>query len=567
MRKNEKPAGMARGVSGAPRLMSVAAAVLALCGAANVSAFEIDSGNDDLKIRFDNQIKLNVIARATGVDPGLGNNPAFDESSYRAPKSGDVAGERIDWMGELDLDYKGQYGARVSAAAWYDRKYDDHRVAANPGLPASASNFKNINNELSAFAQRFYNGPSGEFLDAFVWGNFQLGETDLGLKVGRHTQLWGEVVFTSANSIAFSQAPTDGLKQAVSPGATAKETAMPTNQITANWQLNDRFSLSGQYALEWRNSRMSEGGTLFGSDALLDGNQLINGAASMAREAAIEGDKGSWGLAARWRPAVEWLDSRNVMLGAYYRKFDDQTTTWSTNTYISGGPKGRAVYAKDIELFGLSSNWNVGGTAVGAEASYRKNTPLVTSGFTTAALGYEGARGNTWHLLGNTTTVFNPNGFWDTASLVVELSYQHLDKVTVNPGLFKSNLTQAACASNTIAQGCATRNSTQLAINFGPSWQQVWPSTDLSASVTYMRGLRGNAATGGVNEGFQVIVLGLTAEYKSVHRFSATYTNYDGKRNYGAGSGTSNGLAYQAFNGGASLDDRDFVSLTYQYNF
>lgn len=564
-----------------PRFRKTGVATL-LAGASlwagNGHAFVIASDNPDVQMRFDNTIRYNAAWRVAHRNPGIGNNPAFDESEYLFG-NGDMITNRIDLFSEFDFTYR-DMGFRVSGAAWYDDRYGINDKS-NPLLPAP--NY--IGNRFSDYVQRYYAGPSGEFLDAFVWKNFSLGGTDLAVKAGRHAVLWGEATFpvASANSVAADMAPSDQQKQVLSPGATAKETTLPINQLTGTWQLTSAVSLSGQYTFEWRPTRVPEGGTYFGfADAVLFGPDLANGGPAngaltgprVPLAQPIEGDRGDIGLSLRWTP--EWLDYGS--LGFYYRKFDAKFPTWPADTFLAPGPQARAVYAKDISLWGISYGATIASTAVGMEISHRHNTPLNmnAAAITNAALGFEGPRGDTWHALINTTTPFNKTDYWTSAALVLELTYQELDKVTSNPGMYKSRAytllpgnsagVRAACTVDDIVKGCSTDSAWHFALLFQPVWAQVFPSMDFTGTFVLQTGLKGNAPTTGIAEGATTLNLGLQIDYAVVNRFNISYTNFYGKRKYlGA---TSAAGPFQSANGaGAIYDDRDFVSFTYSRTF
>lgn len=545
------------------RLSKLALVVAGCTGSVGTAqAADIPMSNPDLEMRWDNTLRYNAGWRVKDRDPSLANNPANDEAEFLFDK-GDMINNRLDLYSELDVSYQKRVGARVSGALWYDERYGD----TGRSHPLLADRASYPGNRFSSYIKRYYSGPSGEFLDAFVWGNFMLGETDLALKLGRHAQLWGEAVFptASANSVAFAQAPSDGLKSSTSPGATAKESTIPMNQLTGTWQLTDRLSVSGLYTLEWRESRVPEGGTFLGlSDALLKGPVRL--APGVPWGDPEEGEKGDWGVTVRWRPS--FMDEPN--LGLYYRKFDDKGPSWAAQqVQLPGSPlEARTVHARDIEVWGVSIGTTVMGHALGAEVSHRRNTPLLSaSPRFTAPSDFEGARGDTWHFLVNSASLFGKSKFFDSAALIMELTYQKLDKVTKNKAHFRSAATMpGACGVETIVKGCATDDAWHFALLFNPSWLQVFPSTDLSMPIVFQTGLDGNAATGGINEGASVFRIGLAADYRLRHKVELAYTNYWGKsKDLGqvspAGSFvTTNGAL-------AAYKDRDNVTLTYTFSF
>ena len=195
------------------------------------------------------------------------------------------------------------------------------------------------NNRFNDQVNRFVHGPSGEVLDAFVWSNFDLGSVPVNVKLGRHTVVWGEGMFIGAHAISYGQSPVDGMKAVSSPGIETKETFLPINQLTFKAQVTDKLSLAGQYALDWKATRVPYAGTyLMGADnapgvdrfALTPCNPALGpySCLAMANTAVkTSGDK-NWGLSARLD--VDAIDST---LGAYYRQFND--TNPETGIYIS----------------------------------------------------------------------------------------------------------------------------------------------------------------------------------------------------------------------------------------
>ena len=76
------------------------------------------------------------------------------------------------------------------------------------------------------------------------------------------------------------------------------------------------------------------------------------------------------------------------------------------------------------------------------------------------ALGYDtGAVGNTWHAVVNGVYLLPYTSFWDTGSLVAEMAYSRLDKITKNEELYRGE-GYAACVNvnEDMSDGCSTDN-------------------------------------------------------------------------------------------------------------
>jgi hypothetical protein len=167
--------------------LAAAAAAAIVLAAAPAEAFEFDTGNPDLTVRWDNTPRFNLGMRTEQRDDLIGNNQLYDEGTYSFDR-GDVVAARVDWFSELDVVYQKRYGARVSAQAWYDGAYGNYG-RSNPRFAAIASY---PDNRYSDYTRDLYRGADAEFLDAFVFGRFDLGDVPLTVKLGRHSLYWGE---------------------------------------------------------------------------------------------------------------------------------------------------------------------------------------------------------------------------------------------------------------------------------------------------------------------------------------------------------------------------------------
>jgi len=548
---------------------------MALFAAGNASAFEIETGNPDLAVRWDNTVRYNVAQRTQERDRAIGGTNTFDEGTYSFNR-GDLVANRFDVLSELDFIYKKDQGFRVSAAAWYDAAYGD-KGHSNPALAANASY---PNNEYSAFTKRYYKGLSGEILDAFVFANFDAGKVPVKAKAGRHAVVWGESLFLGGalHSVSYAQTPLDLQKGFATPGVEAKELFRPLNQVSAQAQLTDNFSVAGQYFLQWEPYRFPEGGTYLGPiDGLFNGPSRLQNGFNQG-QAVNPPQSGEYGLSAHWQ--VEAIDAN---LGFYYRRYADKIpqilrTSSAPLTY-------NLVYADKIDLFGVSLAKNIGGVSVGAELSYRRNTPLQTPLFrNVAATGVpaagetSGARGDTMHGLVNVLGVIPKTALFDSASYAAELTWATWTKVRSGAGNFQAPGYATAvgipggavCDANTPGtkgakwSGCVTNNYFGLALAFTPTWYQVLPGVDLSLPLTYSRGLSGNAPTiFGGNEGLGNYSVGLGADIFQKHRVDLKYYQY-----FGDTQSNAAGTAIVTQNGFTSLlKDRGFVSLTYKTTF
>ena len=124
-------------------------------------------------------------------------------------------------------------------------------------------------------------------------------------------------------------------------------------------------------------------------------------------------------------------------------------------------------------------------------------------------------------------------------------------KVTQNQAVFKGNSSYTDIDK-------VSKNYFGLGVNFTPTWFQVHPGIDLSAPLTWSRGLSGNSAVllGG-SKGAGTWSAGIAADVYQKHKIQLSYNGYFG--NY---STTATGAMNVPNSPFAALSDRGWVSLT-----
>lgn len=205
---------------GVMRMHPIAAAVaMAVFAAGNAAAFEIDTGNPDVSVRWDNTVRYNAGWRVQDRNAVIGNSFKTDEGTYSFDK-GEMVANRVDILSEFDFIFKKNFGFRVSGAGWYDGAYG----STSNGNPALAGRESYVGRQYSDYTKRFYHGPSGEILDAFVFANFNAGEVPVRVKAGRHSVFWGESLFLGGalHGVSYGQNPLDLQKGFATPGTDRK---------------------------------------------------------------------------------------------------------------------------------------------------------------------------------------------------------------------------------------------------------------------------------------------------------------------------------------------------------
>lgn len=547
--KNMSKQGRALVVRGSMTLLALSIAGQAL-GAA------IELGNPDLRLRWDNTVRYNLGMRMEGQDSRILNNPNYDESDGKFDRH-DIVTNRLDLLSEIDLSYRKTWGARVSAAGWYDHAYHDNSVDSHAaGLPTSYNN-----DHYSSEVQRYVEGPSGEILDAFVWHNFRLGETLVNVKLGRHTNFWGEGLLFGAHAISYSQAPLDGVKAVTSPGIETKEVFLPIGQVSAKAQVTPNLTLAGQYFYEWDYTRIPYGGTYFGAaDPFFEGPDrlpLAPGFAFQRGKSRFGRDTANFGVMAKYN-----VEAIETSIGMYYRQFDDYQPWFAPQVDPMAGEY-RLVYPRDVKLAGLSFSRMFDTVSVAGELSYRKDGALNAVGID--GLDNEGPRGDSLHFVTNAIYGLPRNFISKNGTLIAEFAYSRLQHVTKHEELYLQE-GSANCidprvstpGSGDKSDGCSTRDYAAVAVNYTPQYLSVFPSWDMDVPLTVNYGLHGNAATaGGGNEGALTWSAGVRLTYAQRFEFGLRYADS------GAQSKTLPGNVVGG-NGAVGGTDRGWLAFTFK---
>jgi hypothetical protein len=589
-------------------------------------AFEINTGIEDLTMRWDNTIRYNLGIRAQKQNPQILGNPNFDDGD-RNFSNGSIVTNRFDVLSEFDFIYKRSYGFRVSAAGWWDPAYS---TRLNDRLTATANTLVDglpVAGELSPYTKRYSKGASGEVLDAFVFANFDAGNFPISVKAGQHTVFWGDSLLLGGaiHSVSYAQNSLDIQKGFATPGAEAKELFRPKGGVTLQVQPTNELSVAGQWFYNWQPARLPESGAYltisdglnFGGDSLIVGANpfaaAIPGSPALLRvwntqavaDSRYSSSLGDWGLSARWSPS--WLDGtigfygRNatdvfpqVLVTSGFAALPAPTCTAIGGIVVAPGAciinpkatnpadltqKGKAgtygtAYGDNIHIYGITLAKNIGGVSVGAEVSYRQNmplqsipipvlpAPLVSSTQGAIATTAVPTRGTPGPLGDTYHALLNAVGIVPQTPFFNTATIQ-TELTWMQLARVTQNRAACKCDASYTAIDKVSRNYLGLAINITPTWFQVFPGVDLSAPVAFQQGLSGNAAVQfGGNEGSGNWSAGVAADIYQKYKVSLAYNGAFGNYTIGA-----NG-AMNANNGSfASLSDRGWVSLTFKTTF
>jgi len=560
-----------------PLTRAVAIAGIAL--SANSQAFQFETSNPDLEVRWDNSLRYNAMFRVEKADKDIASAPLFDDSTLSFDRG--LVSNRIDLVSELDVIWNGQNGFRISGAAWYDSVYhnDSDHPATSFTWGSPSVRVGKFNDEAKDL-----HGSDVELLDALVFGTVQLGNTSLSARAGRHTLFWGQSLLTSGalHGVAGSMAPIDAAKAFSVPGAEVQELFMPTTKLSASWQITPSMTLSSYYSFEFREHRLPAVGSYASTAEILPRKAEFAAiiprpdlglAAGLKRDGSEDEDQGEFGLGLEFYAAAIDTD-----FGLYYLNYHDKLPSGlvaEINGLQAGGlapaellgPVNAAVgrmkmtYKDDIDLFGLSASKELWGISFGTDLVYRQDQPLaqnleatlggrvvlVPPGTETEfdsfdASNYGGPTGDTLHFVVNAFGFLNNNALWHGGNYIVEFTAARLQDLNDDNKAFVAEhlVDSSGKADGSIA--------TTVAVNFTPEWYQVFPSVDLKMPLSVNYGLGSDAPIilGGTKD-VGNFAIGLAFIYQQELQVDIKYS--------------------QALGSDAPSRDRDFVSVTAKYTF
>ena len=357
---------------------------------------------------FNSQISIGSSWRMEGQDPQLvtpGNKPGFGLASTSTGDDGNLNFEDGDTYsvilkGVHDLELrKGDFGLFLRGKYWYDSELADgkrpHGNSANIYVP---------NETLADDGFDDYAQSSGvALLDAFVYGTFYLGESEmpLDLRLGRQVASWGESTFIQNGINVINPIDVSAFRR---PGAEIKEGLLPVAMATVSIGLTDALSFDAFYQIEWEKTVIDGCGTYFSSaDVAATGcnvvtlTNLVNDRSNMlgglfiTRRPDIEpSDSGQFGVSFRY--FAESLAGSEF--GVYYMNYHSRVPYlggFTSSNEILGGPPNTpfipgdplggnpayfAEFPEDIELYGFSFATNLAGFAISGEISHRPDFPV-----------------------------------------------------------------------------------------------------------------------------------------------------------------------------------------------
>ncbi|MDN7143957.1 DUF1302 domain-containing protein [Pseudomonas sp. JQ170] len=381
---------------------TVLATAIALAWGTQAQAVNFTLG--EIEGTFDSSLSIGASWATQDADPDfISNFNVMGEEGRAASRTADdgrlnfkkhdAFSKIFKGIHDLSLKYEDS-GVFVRGKYWYDFELKD-----------GDQDFYDIDDHGR---DRSAKASGAEFLDAFVYHNYQIGDLPGNVRLGKQVVSWGESTFIQNSINAINPIDVAALRR---PGAEVKEGLIPVNMFYLSQGLTENLTAEMFYQLEWDKTVTDNCGTFFGGDPVSKGcndrlvitgpdfapgvasNSLNIQAIAQGLDNAYiprakdhePGDSGQFGLAMRW-----FLPELNdTEVAAYAMNYHSRSPYLSfTRTTVAGAPTTANTpdrvrtasyfvdYPEDIRLYGLSFQTNVSGVALGGEVSYRPNMPL-----------------------------------------------------------------------------------------------------------------------------------------------------------------------------------------------
>lgn len=485
---------------------------------------------------------------------------AHPDSNYTSNINGDDGDRNFDAgslihnrgaiLGEANIRY-GRYGALIRGSAFADKVYE---VDGTDNRSPSRINTSNPVGEFSRAAQHRL-GARARLLDAYVYGAWALGSTDLSIRVGDQVVSWGESLFFP--NMSGAQSPADSTESNV-PGTEVKEILLPAGQIYVQWGLTNALSLSAYYQYDYDQTELKPVGSFFNASDLvgpgaeffildLSGMGLPVSRVDIPYRGEIKSSSDSqWGVQAKYQ--IAWGTTLAFSYIEYHAKNPSGALFSNTaaGDVLGGKSYYQLVYPDNIKMGDVSLSTNLFGTAFGFELSYRDGAGIaVDAPGLFGALQATPTTGEVWQANINAMKLYGHGLFWDQLVLVAEFAGTRVGGVDslIVGGAAYEDISDSKTA--VAFQGSATA-----------SYRQVFPGWDLSVTLAHANAFQGSTPVSGAlgsmtGKGDRRYSISFGFQYLENLTLAVGYNYYGGDSDHDT----------------VTLADRDFATFSAKYSF
>lgn len=395
------------------RVGALGISTAALLVAASAQAANFDVG--EVSVETQVTISAGFGIRTSNRDPRLvcaPNNPGggaipsatcnIDDGNLNFNK-GDFVYAPVRVQGEASANWR-NFTAYVRGQAFYDYVYDEGDFVQNGGV----NNYRDLSGrQTDAARNASYRGY--ELMDAWVRGQFDIGDQQLTLKFGQQTISWGEALFSPISLVQVNSLDQAKLRM---PGAELRDAVRAMPAAFAQYDVGGGLGVEAFYQFAFRSSRSDPAGSFFsttdvggrggvGTGLSQDYDvSLASGAGGLSVPRSLEGSTENsngrnFGAALRYFSP----ELNNTEFGLYFANVTARSpvpTFRVASTLVVGGAGPLAVNInnsrvmlvnpEDVQMLGASFNTSIDslGLSIAGEAVWMHDQPVLIDGETVA---------------------------------------------------------------------------------------------------------------------------------------------------------------------------------------
>lgn len=241
------------------------AGVLPLLVAAQAQAVEFSFADNEITGSIDTTVSYGQLWRVQGQDKT--NNDVNTNDGNRNFDTGLVS-EVFKITTDLEASYQ-NYGVFIRGTAFYDTQIMDKRNDYYDTSLAAQPSQSYPKDDRFTRETRHSAGRDAQILDAYIYGNWDIANMPVGVRLGKQVFNWGEGLFVRGGINTTN--PVDAGKFRL-PGSEIKEVLVPIEALSFNIGLTDNLSMETFYQFNWKESTIDPVGTYFSeTDLFADG--------------------------------------------------------------------------------------------------------------------------------------------------------------------------------------------------------------------------------------------------------------------------------------------------------
>lgn len=230
-------------------------------------SLDLSPADSELMVNLNTTVSYGQVWR---VEDQAEDNDLMNQNDGNRNFNTGLASEVFKITSEASLRYK-NYGALISGTAFYDTQIMDRSTDFEDNNDPFQPSGNFPNNDRFTEETRDEAGRDAEMLDAYVYGNWFVGDRLLSARLGRQVFNWGEGLFYRGG--LNSTNPVDVAKFRL-PGSEVKEVLVPLGAISVSSGITDNLTAEAFYQWEWEESSFDPVGTFFStSDLFVPGSE------------------------------------------------------------------------------------------------------------------------------------------------------------------------------------------------------------------------------------------------------------------------------------------------------